>query len=249
MPLVVREPRARAVRDLLHVAAKRFPIVSLLGTPDEDVRPYRAAGWNLAYRYTLRFDLRDVTIDGLLAQLEKPQRRKVRRAEEEGFELRVASNPSAHCGLVLGSYARQGKPFPLPEAEEIRLVRWAVGSGRARAYELVREGRVAATLLVGIDSGRAYSLESGVDWETGRGGESPYLIARVLAALASEGVPEFDFLGVNHPTISRFKESFGGRLVRYHAAAPRRPFWVRALLRIRRVPSSLEVSGEGSVSR
>ena len=57
---------------------------------------------------------------------------------------------------------------------------------------------------------------------------------------------EFDFLGVNHPTISRFKEAFGGRLVRYHFSEPERPLWLRILMRMRGIPPGLEI---GPVAR
>ncbi|MFH1680214.1 MAG: GNAT family N-acetyltransferase [Candidatus Eisenbacteria bacterium] len=250
LPLLAEEGRPETVRGLLRYLAGRYPLLSLLLPPEgEDVRAFGAEGWELAYRYTLRIDLRGATAESLLGRMEKSQRRRVRRAEEEGAVVRRSLSSEEHCRLVLASYRRQRKRFPIPEEEEAGLGRWIVESGRGRVYELLRGGRTAATFLIGMDGRRAYSLESGVDWEIGRGGESAFLLIRILSELAAEGIPEFDFLGVNHPSISRFKESFGGTLARYHAAAPPRPFWIRILLRLRGAPASLEIAGEGSASR
>jgi len=250
LPLVAREERPEAIRPLLRFLARTYPLLSLLLPPgSDDLRAFRQEAWETAFRYTLRIDLRDATAESLLDRMEKSQRRRARRAEEEGAVVRSSSNADEHCRLVLASYQRQGKRFPISEEEERGLIRWVLESGRGRVFELHRDGRTAATFLIGLDGKRAYSLESGVDWEIGRGGESAHLLVRALAELAAEGTPEFDFLGVNHPRISRFKESFGGTLARYHAAAPPRPLWVRLLLRLRGAPAGLEIEGEGAAGR
>jgi hypothetical protein len=250
LPLVAREEQPEAIRPLLRFLAGGYPLLSLLLPPVcSDVRAFRAEGWDMAFRYTLRIDLRNATAESLLDRMEKSQRRRVRRAEEEGALVRSSSNADEHCRLVLASYQRQGKRFPIPEEKERRLIRWILESGRGRVVELLRDGRTAATFLIGLDGKRAYSLESGVDWEIGRGGESACLLVRALSELAAEGIPEFDFLGVNHPSISRFKESFGGTLARYHAAAPPRPLWIRLLLGLRGAPAGLEIEGEGAAGR
>jgi hypothetical protein len=173
----------------------------------------------------------------------------MRRASEEENELTTEGDPAEHVRMVLASYGRQEKRFPLAPEPHRRLVDWIVASGRGRIYQLKRRGTVVASQLLGLDEKRAYALEGGADPSVRQGGETALLHFLTLTDLGARFVKEFDFLGMNHPGISRFKESFAGRLVRYHYAAPPRPLWIRLLLRLRGVPDRLEIAGEGFVSR
>ncbi|MFH1277662.1 MAG: GNAT family N-acetyltransferase [Candidatus Eisenbacteria bacterium] len=247
LEVVTRESRTRVLRDILPWIARRHPLVFLLPPPgEEDLRAYRRERWDLAYRYTLRLHLAGADEEGLLAGLERSQKRRVRRAADGDAEVRTTEDPEAHSALVLSSYRSQNKKFPLSRENGRELVRWVIASGRGRLFELRRGGTVVASLLTGLRGRRAYSLESGLDRERAGGGDAPYLQFQALLRLAEEGIEEFDFLGVNHPTISRFKESFGGRLVRYHAAVPHRGLGMRAVLRLSGGGPDLEISSDGA---
>lgn len=250
LPIVAREGAAGAVPAILAFLARRYPLVSLLPSPgDDDMRVYRAAGWDLAYRYTSRVDLRGGSRDLFLGQMDHGQRRAARRAAEGGCSFVRSEDAAEHGRLVLASYGRHRKLFPLPGGPSLDFVGWVIRSGRGRLYHLLRDGRPLVSTLIGIDGKRAYGLEGGGDPATWRGGESALQHLEILVDLAADGFTEYDFLGLNHPGISQFKESFGGALVRYQAAAPPRRLWVRALLRLRRIPDRIEIAGEGSVSR
>ncbi len=249
LSILARENRTRNIRALLPFLAKRFRLVSLLPPPPEtDLRAFAREGWELAYRYTLHIDLRGRDADSLLALVDSAQRRRIRRIAEGGAEVR-RGDADEHCRLVFESYRRQGKRFPLSAKAARELVRWIVESERGRIYQLVRGERVIATSLIGLDRLRAYALEGGIDPRGRQGGEAAYLHLRILARLASEGVTGLDALGLNHPGISRFKESMPGCLTRYHKAVPPVPAWARAILRLRGVSTGLEITGEGPVSR
>ena len=249
LSILTRENRTRNIRDLLPFLARRFRLVSILPPPPEtDLRAFTEEGWDLAYRYTLHIDLKGLDADSLLAMVDGAQRRRIRRIAEGGAEIRPGDRDE-HCRLVFESYRRQGKRFPLTAKAARELVRWIVESERGRIYQLVRGERVIATSLIGIDRLRAYALEGGIDPRGRLGGEAAYLHLQILARLAAEGVSGYDALGLNHPGISRFKESMPGRLARYHKAVPPVPAWTRAILRLRGVPSAIEIAGEGPVSR
>lgn len=245
LEVVTREGRTRVLRDILPWIGRRHPLVSLLPPPEEeDLRAYSKERWDLAYRYTLRLDLRGPDEERLLAGIDRTQKRRIRKVAGE-VEVRTSEDPGCHCSLVLSSYRRQNKRFPISEEKELELIRWVIDSGRGRLFELLRGGIVVASFLSGVRGGRAYSLESGLDRERADAGDAAYLQFRVVASLAGEGVKEYDFLGVNHPTISRFKEAFGGRLVRYHAAFPHRTLRRKVLLRLKGEGPEFEISSGG----
>ncbi len=245
VPILARTHQRRVVKALLPELARRYALVSLLVSPREsDLRSYLAAGWESAFRYTTRLSLAGATGESLLASLDPENRRKARKISEGGAECVVSEESAPHRRLVWASYARHRTTPPCGESAASAVHDSLLASGTATLFELRRGSDVVATHLVGIDSRRAYSLESGVDPEKGRKGEAYALVIDLLRYLAGEGVTEFDFLGVNHPTISRFKESFGGSLARYALLIPPRPLWLRGVMKMRGIPLSLEAGAE-----
>jgi len=240
-PIVSRANLRRILQLLLPEITRRYSLVSLMPSPVEaDIRTYLHAGWNAAYRYSSRLPLVGETADSILARLEPVGRKRVRKLAKEGLEWRLGEDAAIHRTLMWASYARHGEAPPYSEKVAARIHRELLGSGSALLFELLRGDDVVSTHMVGIDSKRAYSLESGTDPEGGRKGEAIFLMVHLLVELARRGVAEHDFGGVNHPTISRFKEAFGGELVRYHVVVPPRPLWLRLLMRMKGIPSELE---------
>ncbi len=240
-PIVTRANHRRIVRLMLPEIRKRYSLVSLLPSPAErDIRPYLHAGWGAAFRYTSRLSLEGEDADSILSRLEPESRRRIRKLMKEDLHWRLGEDAAIHRALVWASYGRHGDTPPYSEKEAARVHRQLLDEKSILLFELLRGEEVVATHLVGIDSKRAYSLESGVDPERGRKGEAYYLVMQLLIELIRQGLTEFDFLGVNHPTISRFKEAFGGELVQYHLVVPGRPFWLRMLMKLRGIPSELE---------
>lgn len=240
-PIISKNNHRRIVRALLPEIARRYSLVSLYPSPEEsDIRPYLGAGWSVAFRYTSRLSLAGATEDSLIARLERGNRRHVRKLVQGGLRWRLSEDAAIHRALVRASYDRHGEKPPYGEKAAGRVHRELLASGKVILFELLRGDVVVATHLIGIDSRRAYGLESGFDPERGRSGEAPALTVHLLAELARRNVTEFDFLGLNHPSISRFKESFGGKLVRYHVVVPPRPLWLRLLMKMRGIHSEIE---------
>lgn len=241
--IVSRANHRRMIRSLLPEITRRYSLVNLCPSPAEsDLRPYFSAGWSAALRYTSRLSLEGETAESILARLEPEGRRRVRKLAKEGLQWRLGEDAAIHRALMWASYDRHGEAPPYSEQTAARVHRELLGSGNVLLFELLRGNEVVATHLVGIDSKRAYSLESGADPERGRNGEAHSLGVHLLVELARRGVAEFDFLGLNHPTISKFKETFGGELIRYHMLVPARPLWLRILMKLRGIPSEIESS-------
>jgi lipid II:glycine glycyltransferase (peptidoglycan interpeptide bridge formation enzyme) len=166
----------------------------------------------------------------LIAGFDKDTRYGVRRAEREGVEVTIVTDPGdiaaadALHGLVEETQRRAG--FPLPPLERYRLAwRALAGAGRAAILEARREGTLLASGMVVIEGDRSFYLFSGSRREE-RGEPkryASYALQWAMMRLARErGVRQHDLWGIappdagpDHPWhgVGLFKKGFGGREV------------------------------------
>lgn len=189
----------------------------------------RPGGPSLQVGQTQLLDLSD-SEDEIFATFDSQTRRKIRRAERDGVEVRMTADANdtraidALHGLVLETQRRAG--FPAPALERYRIAwRGLAGSGRARIVEAWHDGRpMASGMLVVEGDGSFYLFAGSLREEPGQPKTFPsYAMQWQMIRTAREmGSRQHDLWGIapedagpEHAWygIGVFKKSFGGRSV------------------------------------
>lgn len=150
------------------------------------------------------------------------------RRHAEDFEVREEPGQAESVALLCrASYERSRRAPPIRPDSMAPLARAVVEAGLGQAWTARdAEGRVQAGLVT-LTAGPTSSY-----WMAGSepGPAMTVLLGRVLSELRDRGIPRFDFVGANTPSIAEFKRRFGGQLVEY-AAARRTPNRLLAMAR------------------
>ncbi len=209
--------RARDHEALAAVAAelgRRYPYARLACHPSlADVRPFLWAGWRAEVRYTAVIAAGDE--ETYLASLGADTRNDVKKGSS--FAVEESADLAPLKPLYDATYARQRLRPPASPAFLAGLGDFIAAGNGAAYYLRDDDGAAAAGHAVVWDARAAYNLLAASD-PAARAGGGAFLFFRVARAAASRGLP-LDVVGVNVPSIARFKEQFGGVLTPYYLLA------------------------------
>lgn len=191
-----------------------------------DVRPLSWAGFGSAVRYTAI--LEPLTAAAFWEGLPSALRNKLKQGEGKVAAKAVDMKP--FLPLYRETFGRRGMKPPVDESFLAALARLFPEHGGV--FYLDGDGGAAAGRVMLWDRHYAYDLLAAAG-EAGRGPLGAWLFSEVIKMAWARGVP-LDVVGVNVPSIARFKESFGGDLVPYYLLTYFRSAAARALVSVRR---------------
>jgi hypothetical protein len=191
-----------------------------------DVRPLTWAGFGSAVRYTAI--VKPASAAAFWEGLPSALRNKLKQGDGKVTVKAVDMNP--FLPLYRETFGRRGMKPPVEEAFLTALGRLFPEHGGV--FYLGGENGAAAGRVMLWDRHYAYDLLAAAG-EEGRGPLGAWLFSEVIKMAWARGVP-LDVVGVNVPSIARFKESFGGDLVPYYLLTYFRSTAARALVSARR---------------
>jgi hypothetical protein len=158
--------------------------------------------------------------------LDKKARNQVRNAERQGLETRAIGRKELkeYYALVEQTYQRVGLKI-LPEKFYEAVFDRLAAKGRVEFLVASRQGQAAAGALFLKFRKKAYYLEGVSDKECWKLNGNTLLQWRFMEKASQEGLFEYDLLGLDIPSIAKFKESFGGRKTEYFTARKELDKW------------------------
>jgi len=173
-----------------------------------DCLPFFWRGWRVIPHYTYRINLgQDQNV--LLAAMSPERRKNVRKAESDGVSVEAVVDTRAVRRLVIGTFARQKRAFPVPHMEAI-FSQFPPGES-SYCFVASSDGKPVAAVYVVYDSRAAYYLIGGYADDAHHGAGALAMWHAILKAKAL-GLETFDFEGSVVPQIERYFRGFGGQL-------------------------------------
>jgi hypothetical protein len=174
-----------------------------------DCLPFFWGGWKVVPRYTYRIPLAPGN-DELLGAMSMQQRNHIKKAERDGVCVEAVPDTVELRRLVVKTFERQGKAFPMAEMDRI-FAAYPVGDS---AYSFIsrKDGIPIAGVYVVNDSQTAYNLLTGYDHERAHHGAGALAMWYAILKAKEIGLEQFDFEGSAIPPIERYFRGFGGSL-------------------------------------
>lgn len=187
----------------------KFLILKLHHTID-DVRQFKWLGYKIKPRHT--FVLNIESIEGVWDGLSNSLKRKIKEAQERGFEVIKTTTVDKLTEQQILSYEKSGAKFFLEFKDLKRLLEKLVQGKVLQVYHVIdKNNAVLASRGVSIWNNKAYDVVAGmIDREIDAA--SHFLLWKIIEDLSSNGVKEFDFCGADLESVSFFKTQFGGTI-------------------------------------
>jgi hypothetical protein len=196
---------------LLAVELRRRGIHSSIGLPASfnDARPLTWTGLRCGVRYTFL-----IPFPFALTQTSESQvRKRLRKAEREGFRCTAQASLADVLACVEGSEQRQRFSYRIGRAP-VAALQAALGPRAFRTYvTYAPDGRPASARVALFQPGG-----TALDWLAGTGGfavssgATQLTILRMLEDLQSAGAAAFDFNGADIERVAAAKANWGGQL-------------------------------------
>ncbi len=175
-----------------------------------DIRQFKWLGYKIKPRHTfiLNTESPDIIWDGLSNSL----KRKIKDAQEHGFEVKKSSMVDKLAEHQILSYERTGGKFFIDPEKLKQLLEKLVKANMLQVYQLVdKSGNVVASRGISIWGDKAYDVVAGMSSRE-FDFASHFLVWKILEDISTQGVKEFDFCGADIPNVSFFKMQFGGEI-------------------------------------
>ncbi|MBD3233131.1 MAG: GNAT family N-acetyltransferase [candidate division Zixibacteria bacterium] len=140
---------------------------------------------------------------------------KINKAERSGISVVEDFNPAELHRLLELVYNKAGLKSRWNEDPFYSALKAIQQEGWLQIWFSVKDDRYVAGTAIVIRDDTAYSWLSATDPEYYKLGAGPKLISDTLQQLSNQAVKHFDFMGVNIPSVGRYKEAFGGERVTF----------------------------------
>jgi hypothetical protein len=154
--------------------------------------------------------------DGLWNNLDKKCRTAVRKAQKEGVTVAESSSKKDVADfyrMYAETYTRSGQKPPA-QKELFENAHDAFGSDMKMLFAEHGGDRIACSIFI-IFGDRAYYWMNASHEKTSGLNQNNLLQWSFIEQAAKSGIKKYDLMGADVPSIARFKESFGGKLVTY----------------------------------
>lgn len=205
----------RNLLDELHICTvisdyllKRYQRIQLnLAPHNYDVRGFTWSGLKALPLYTFVQDLAEPS-DPL-----KDERKKLRLAQKQGYELEERFAPEEFIRLLRDLHTRKHQHFGVPYPELQNWMKQLHEKGLLTQFNLMQAQEIASSNIVlkSSSSGIAYTILRSTRPDDLKTGAST-LHSQLLTAKLKPGFAYLDFCGANNPEVARFKAAMGFQL-------------------------------------
>jgi len=229
-PCLIFRPVAEKYRNEQHVLAvtkaiaeyigKTFDRATLICHPNLlDIRSFLWSKWASSARYTYLLDLTDMR--RVKEQSSRDIARQFRKAEKAGFYVKQSGQFEEFVSMWKASLSRQSATIPLTEGSLVRLLHVLTDKGCRSELHLAYDsaGDLVAGNVFLIDGDQAFYWLGGARPDYLSSGANQLVFWQVLDHLHQERVRRVDFVGADHPSIARYKSTFGGDLCPHFVVA------------------------------
>jgi CelD/BcsL family acetyltransferase involved in cellulose biosynthesis len=200
----------RAIADYIE---RRFERAALINHPTLlDIRSFLWSDWTPIVRYTYLLDVSDPK--NLQENLSRDVTRQVRKAEKGGFYVKQSPQFEKFASMWKASLSRQSAAMPMGEEDLVRLLCSLREKGSQIKFYFAHNssGSPVAGSVFLIDQNQAFYWLGGIYPEYLSSGANQLMFWYGLQDLHANGITCVDFVGADHPSIARYKSTYGGRL-------------------------------------
>jgi hypothetical protein len=219
-PYATRYPSEQTARSLKTLAAleqaaraRLYGRLTLACSPGfTDARPFLAAGWSAAPRYTYVVDIADPARQW--ARVEQNLRRLIQRCERDGLSCVIDGDFDAFLALHERTVARKSLELYLPAARFAQYFDALRRQGLCQLFHARQpDGRAVASQLVLLGpGGLCHVVAAAADEAFLRSGASAFLRWKSLEALSAAGYTAADLTDASINPVTHFKSQLGGDL-------------------------------------
>lgn len=191
----------------------------------DDPRPFQWAGLDITPAFTYRLDLDSTTPDEVLSSFSRDLRRDIKKRDEVGITVRREPNTSEYLERIYRAmqdrFREQGTEHPISWAFFRDLVGGLEDNARVYVAES-DDGEFLSGMVVLYANGTAYywkggAKPSGVDCSVSPNSLLHWqIIEDTFTDPTLESITAYDFYTAKNSRLSRYKSSFGGRLVPHY---------------------------------
>lgn len=184
-----------------------------------DIRSFLWNGWTSRVRYTYLLDLENMS--EVEHRLSRDIPRQIRKAEKAGFYVKQISQFEEFSSMWESSHERQSATIPMSGENLTKLLCTLVQRGLKIELHLAYDstGSPAAGTIFLLDEDEAFYWLGGAYPSYLQSGVNQLLFWNALGHLHQIGTKTVDFVGGDHPTIARYKSTFGGDLTPHFMVA------------------------------
>lgn len=181
-------------------------LVYISNPPDEiDFRNFLWRGYDLKPGYTYYLDL-NPSIDEILGGFTRQRRQSIKKAEQQGFEVRTGGDLSVLFHDLERRYREQGLSLPLTSKEYLADLH-STFPDHFKLYTVEKEGTIEGLIL----TTRYKDVKLWVG-----AGSVELLIWNIIRDAKRDGFPYCEFVGANTGNLCKFKNQFNPSLKVYY---------------------------------
>lgn len=213
-PVLADDADENVKKSLLKSLQKTYQHVRIVASPTPNNNMQSLTPWESKTSTTALLDISDT--DSLWSSFDRHARQRVRKAESIGIRMEEVDHGKDFYALYRLTYERQDLPMPLSEKQICTTLEMARKGGILRFFSAYTEdASPAASLVVLHDTKRAYFALAGSHPKYRKTDAVSLLWWRVMQEY-SKTHKEIDLVGMDIPSIARFKRSFSPTIVSFN---------------------------------
>lgn len=195
---------------------KHFSQVSLILSPTyNDIRGYIWGDFNEKVMYTYYSNLNNP--NDLFESFDPDVKRQIKKLENTDVTINKNDSIETFFDLQEKAFLRQKHSFKLSKKQFYRFLEELDSEKCYKVYTIYESGVPAYSTIMVFYKQTAYYWLAGGDPKFFAKGHNKFLLWEIMLDLNKEGMTDFDFVGANTPSISKYKSNFGFNLVPYYA--------------------------------
>lgn len=220
----------QVVRAIAKTLSRDYKYISIIHHHSlTDVRPFLWENWDAQLRYNYVIPL--TTPDQIYSGFRRNIRKQISKAERQNISIMESDNIELFYELVKKSFVKHDHQFPIPEEILFELFSELHSKNIAKLFMAKAEHRITSARIILCKFDTVHDWLAGADPEFLNSGATPLLIWQILKK-HWENYNYFDFGGATYlPSIARFKNNFGGKLIPYYLTEKYSSTFFRSLIK------------------
>jgi lipid II:glycine glycyltransferase (peptidoglycan interpeptide bridge formation enzyme) len=183
------------------------------------------------YTYCTNID----NVENLIESFDPDVKRQIKKLEQDDILVKSDDSIDVFYDLQEKSFKRQERSFNLNKSQFAEFLTNINLENCYKVYTIYQGKTPVYSSIVLLYKSIAYYWLAGGDPDYFAKGHNKLLLKEIILNLNKEGYKNFDFIGANTPSISKYKSNFGFELTPYYYVEKTNSKILRLLLTIKSI--------------